>query len=175
MGPREIKRIRLFMGWSQERLAREVGVSFCTVNRWENGKTAPSPMAIKIMKTLVEEASIPEKRRDLRVVLHCPINIRFLNRDTLAPELNKNTVFSASTENLSPGGLMFTTRKLVRAGELLGIDLNIDERNLIKTVSEVIWTASGGNGKKVGVRFNVRDRKKMISAMTARGISSGNL
>ena len=41
----ELKRIRKLHGWSQEDLARELGVSFATVNRWENGKTKPSRLA----------------------------------------------------------------------------------------------------------------------------------
>ena len=41
----ELKRIRQVHGWSQEDLARELGVSFATVNRWENGKTKPSRLA----------------------------------------------------------------------------------------------------------------------------------
>ena len=41
----ELKIIRQLHGWSQEDLARELGVSFATVNRWENGKTKPSRLA----------------------------------------------------------------------------------------------------------------------------------
>jgi putative transcriptional regulator len=40
-----IKEVRKQLGLSQEGLARELGVSFATVNRWENGKTAPSKLA----------------------------------------------------------------------------------------------------------------------------------
>lgn len=52
MGPDRIKRIRLSRGWSQERMARELGVSFTTVNRWERGRTSPSPMASKSIEKL---------------------------------------------------------------------------------------------------------------------------
>ena len=38
----ELKRIRKLHGWSQEDLARELGVSFATVNRWENGHHQPT-------------------------------------------------------------------------------------------------------------------------------------
>ena len=41
----KLKKIRQLHGWSQEDLARELGVSFATVNRWENGKTKPSRLA----------------------------------------------------------------------------------------------------------------------------------
>ena len=35
------------MGLSQEELAHALGVSFATVNRWENGRTAPSKLALR--------------------------------------------------------------------------------------------------------------------------------
>ena len=41
----KLKKLRQTRGWSQEGLARELGVSFVTVNRWENGKTKPSRLA----------------------------------------------------------------------------------------------------------------------------------
>lgn len=43
----ELKNIRQQHGWAQEDLARELGVSFATVNRWENGKTKPSRLAFE--------------------------------------------------------------------------------------------------------------------------------
>lgn len=33
----EIRKIRKKLGWSQERFAREIGVSWITVQRWESG------------------------------------------------------------------------------------------------------------------------------------------
>ena len=39
--PSMVKRVRNQLNLSQEDLARELGVSFSTVNRWENGKTNP--------------------------------------------------------------------------------------------------------------------------------------
>ena len=41
----ELKKLRQLRGWSQEDLARTLGVSFATVNRWENSKTKPSRLA----------------------------------------------------------------------------------------------------------------------------------
>jgi DNA-binding transcriptional regulator YiaG len=43
--PELVKDIRRQLGLSQEELAHVLGVSFATVNRWENGKTAPSKLA----------------------------------------------------------------------------------------------------------------------------------
>jgi putative transcriptional regulator len=44
-GPDLLKNIREQLGLSQEGLARELGVSFATVNRWENNLTKPSQLA----------------------------------------------------------------------------------------------------------------------------------
>jgi len=43
--PEQVNRVRQQLRLSQEELARALGVSFSTVNRWENGKTAPSKLA----------------------------------------------------------------------------------------------------------------------------------
>lgn len=51
MTPGEIKALREQLGWTQERMARELGVSFSTVNRWEHGKT-PSSLALQALKRL---------------------------------------------------------------------------------------------------------------------------
>lgn len=43
--PKVVKELRKQLGLSQEELAHALGVSFATVNRWENGKTTPSKLA----------------------------------------------------------------------------------------------------------------------------------
>jgi DNA-binding transcriptional regulator YiaG len=40
-----VKEIRGQLGLSQEDLARQLGVSYATVNRWENGQSKPSKLA----------------------------------------------------------------------------------------------------------------------------------
>lgn len=40
-----VKEVRRQLALSQEELAHALGVSFATVNRWENGKTVPSKLA----------------------------------------------------------------------------------------------------------------------------------
>jgi transcriptional regulator with XRE-family HTH domain len=39
-------------GWSQEQVARMLGVSLYTVQRWELGKTHPSPLAVAKLEEL---------------------------------------------------------------------------------------------------------------------------
>jgi DNA-binding transcriptional regulator YiaG len=43
--PEQVKAVRTALNLSQEELAHALGVSFATVNRWENGKTNPSKLA----------------------------------------------------------------------------------------------------------------------------------
>ncbi|MBW2299228.1 MAG: transcriptional regulator [Deltaproteobacteria bacterium] len=43
--PELVKEVRRQLGISQEELAHELGVSFATINRWENGKTTPFKLA----------------------------------------------------------------------------------------------------------------------------------
>ena len=43
--PNLMKEIRNQLGLSQEDLARELSISFATVNRWENGQVKPSKLA----------------------------------------------------------------------------------------------------------------------------------
>ena len=50
----ELKKLRQKQGWSQEDLARNLGVSFATVNRWENGKTKPSRLAVEKIQVVVK-------------------------------------------------------------------------------------------------------------------------
>ena len=40
-----VKEIRRQLAMSQEDLARQLGVSYATVNRWENGQSKPSKLA----------------------------------------------------------------------------------------------------------------------------------
>ena len=50
----ELKKLRQQQGWSQEDLARKIGVSFATVNRWEKSKTQPSRLAVEKIQVVVK-------------------------------------------------------------------------------------------------------------------------
>ncbi len=54
----EIKNIRQHCFLSQEAFARELKVSFSSVNRWESGRSKPNLVAIKSIKDLCEAHSI---------------------------------------------------------------------------------------------------------------------
>lgn len=46
----ELKEVRVKCLLSQSSFAKELGVSFSTVNRWENGKAIPNYQALKKIK-----------------------------------------------------------------------------------------------------------------------------
>ena len=54
---KDIKEIRGKMGWSQEDLAREVGVSLSTVQRWEQRGTTPSRLAQRELERILHRDS----------------------------------------------------------------------------------------------------------------------
>jgi DNA-binding transcriptional regulator YiaG len=53
--PEQIKEIRKQLNLSQEEFAKKLGVSFTSVNRWENGQTKPSKLARRQILNLLEQ------------------------------------------------------------------------------------------------------------------------
>jgi SNF2 family DNA or RNA helicase len=66
MNSEGIKSLRLKLGYSQKELAAALGVSFATVNRWENGKAKPQKDRIERMRSLLKEEERPQS--------HLPLN-----------------------------------------------------------------------------------------------------
>ena len=52
---KQVKLVRTALNLSQEELAHALGVSFATVNRWENGKTSPSKLAQRQFERFCED------------------------------------------------------------------------------------------------------------------------
>lgn len=50
-----IRELRQTMNLSQEKFADELGMTFPTVNRWENGRATPSPLALKQIDLLLQQ------------------------------------------------------------------------------------------------------------------------
>jgi len=50
-----IKRLRIKLGLTQEQFAAKVGVTFSSVNRWEAGRSRPSPLAWREIERLSEQ------------------------------------------------------------------------------------------------------------------------
>jgi len=50
-----IRELRQQSGLTQEKFAAKLGVTCLTVNRWENGRAKPSPMALKLIESMLRE------------------------------------------------------------------------------------------------------------------------
>lgn len=55
----QVKELRERLHLTQEAMAETLGVSFATVNRWENGWTAPSRLALRQIDLLCKQHRIP--------------------------------------------------------------------------------------------------------------------
>lgn len=51
--PRLVREIRDRTGLTQEKFAAKLGVTFPTINRWENGRAKPSPLAMQRIEELL--------------------------------------------------------------------------------------------------------------------------
>ncbi|MBE9009071.1 helix-turn-helix transcriptional regulator [Pseudanabaenaceae cyanobacterium LEGE 13415] len=52
-----VRELRQTLKLTQEKFATQLGVSFPTINRWENGHATPSPLAIKQLDILLNQLS----------------------------------------------------------------------------------------------------------------------
>ncbi|MBA7544592.1 hypothetical protein ES705_36953 [subsurface metagenome] len=60
----KVKELREKMGWAQEDLAREIGVSLSTVQRWEKKGGEPTRLARRELKRLFKEAAIDDEEEE---------------------------------------------------------------------------------------------------------------
>ena len=51
--PRLIRNLREKTGLTQEKFATKLGVTLLTINRWENGRARPSPLAMQRVEELL--------------------------------------------------------------------------------------------------------------------------
>lgn len=51
--PRLIRNLREQTGLTQEKFATKLGVTLPTINRWENGRAKPSPLAMQRVEELL--------------------------------------------------------------------------------------------------------------------------
>jgi len=100
--PQRIKRLRADLGLTQQALADQLGVSFATVNRWENGQTKPSQLSWNQLRQLeinLKEEVAPYGEKEEKPP---PVILDF----TAQPEIVK---VLAEGERLSFGHLMNPT------------------------------------------------------------------
>jgi len=55
---RKVRELRRKKGWAQEDMAREIGVSLSTVQRWETKGGTPTRLARRELKKIFQEAGI---------------------------------------------------------------------------------------------------------------------
>ena len=51
--PQFVRELRKRTGLTQEKFAAKLGVTFPTINRWENGRAKPSPLAMQKIEELL--------------------------------------------------------------------------------------------------------------------------
>lgn len=56
-----VKELRRRLSLTQEQFAREVGVTYSTVNNWENGKRAPQPFLLRRLLEMRDELDQRDK------------------------------------------------------------------------------------------------------------------
>ncbi|MEZ0329882.1 MAG: helix-turn-helix transcriptional regulator [Dissulfuribacterales bacterium] len=50
---RLVRELRELTGLTQEKFAAKLGVTYPTINRWENGRARPSPLALNQIEDLL--------------------------------------------------------------------------------------------------------------------------
>ena len=50
-----IRELRFLTGLTQEKFAAQLGVTLLTINRWENARSQPSPLAMEKVEKLLAE------------------------------------------------------------------------------------------------------------------------
>ncbi|HEY3733884.1 MAG TPA: tetratricopeptide repeat protein [Streptosporangiaceae bacterium] len=93
-------RLRASLGLSQEQLARELGVSFATVNRWESGHTQMSPRAARALADFQERSAAGRERPDPLPVAQSS----FVGRARELAELSELLGRSRLVTIIGPGG-----------------------------------------------------------------------
>jgi DNA-binding transcriptional regulator YiaG len=61
--PTLIKELRTRLELTQEQFAQKIGVTYSTVNHWENGKRAPLPFLAKRLVEMKEELDSRDKKQ----------------------------------------------------------------------------------------------------------------
>ncbi len=65
IGPNEIISLRKAFRWSQEQLAREVGVSVSSIWKWEQGHAPPTKYAWKLRRLLAAAEFLNNIRKEI--------------------------------------------------------------------------------------------------------------
>lgn len=98
-GAQRLRRLRASLGLSQEQLARRLGVSFATVNRWESGRTQMSARGQRALREFEAKVAAEDQPPGMPVT-----NSSFVGRERelaeLVPLLGRSRLLSLT----GPGG-----------------------------------------------------------------------
>lgn len=110
-----LKRLRVTFGFTQRALAERLGVSFVTVNRWENSQTIPSQLSWNQLRQLEKELmsdSTPLSINDKKKEARSPSILDFTARPEIVKLLAEgerlsfghlaNPTFAAEISNIDP-------------------------------------------------------------------------
>lgn len=61
--PALVKGLRKRLRLTQEQFAQKVGVTYSTVNHWENGKRTPQPYLVRRLFELKQELDIDKRKK----------------------------------------------------------------------------------------------------------------
>lgn len=133
-----LARLRAGLGLSQEQLARQLGVSFATVNRWEAGHTQMSARAVRALADFEARSAASQQLDPLPVA-----QSSFVGRESELAELCDLLDRSRLITLIGPGGAGKTrlaieaVRRLAPAAEVVFIPLEPVRRpeSLIATVA----------------------------------------
>jgi predicted ATPase/DNA-binding CsgD family transcriptional regulator/DNA-binding transcriptional regulator YiaG len=96
-----LRSLRARLGLSQEQLARHLGVSFATVNRWESGRTQLSPRALRAIAGLEAELAAPGSVPRGQLPL---AHTSFIGREAELAELTRVLTEARLVSLIGPGG-----------------------------------------------------------------------
>ena len=54
-----VRELRALTGLTQEKFAAKLGVTYPSINRWENGRAKPSPLAMRQLEELLRSHGEP--------------------------------------------------------------------------------------------------------------------
>ncbi len=61
--PTLVKELRKQLSMTQEQFAHKVGVTYSTINHWENGKRVPQPFLVRRLLELKQELGVRNRKR----------------------------------------------------------------------------------------------------------------
>jgi predicted ATPase/DNA-binding CsgD family transcriptional regulator/DNA-binding transcriptional regulator YiaG/Tfp pilus assembly protein PilF len=100
-GATRVRALRMRLRLSQEQLATQLGVSFVTVNRWENGRASLSAMAQRRLDQLEQKAAAPQQPP--RAMPPVPVS-SFVGREPEIAALTSLLSASRLVSLVGPGG-----------------------------------------------------------------------